>query len=132
MSEPEERQPAGRVGMAAEPSAQRGFTLTTPAVLSRAAVDRDETLRTDVERQRSGWASARLVVVDPDGRTPIAWEDAPTSGFDVGDAGSWDRGGSARLATRPATGDAPAEGAVLLGEREGVASSEEGRVGKEC
>jgi len=104
-----------------EPSARGGFTLTTSAVLSRTAVDRDEMLRTDVERQHSGWPSARLVVVDPDGRTPIAWDDAPTGGFEVGDAGSWDRGGSARLATRPTSGDTPVEGAVLLGERDGVA-----------
>ena len=97
------------------------FTLTVPAVLSRTEVFRDETLRTDLARQEAGWASARLVVVDDEGRTPIDWDDAPRAGFDVGDAGSWDRGGSARLATRATTGDTPTEGAVLLGEAGGVA-----------
>ena len=29
------------------------------------------------------------------------WTDAPTAGFEVADAGSWDRGGTARLRTRP-------------------------------
>jgi NAD+ diphosphatase len=97
------------------------FRLTAPAVLSRSEVFRDETLRTDLARQEAGWASARLVVVDDDGRTPVEWTDAPSSGFQVGDAGSWDRGGSARLRTRPTTGATPTEGAVLLGELDGVA-----------
>jgi NAD+ diphosphatase len=97
------------------------FRLTTPAVLSRSEVFRDETLRTDLARQEAGWATAQLVVVDDEGRTPVEWTDAPRAGFEVGDAGSWDRGGSARLRTRPTEGDTPTEGAVLLGERDGVA-----------
>ena len=97
------------------------FRLTAPAVLSRSEVFRNETLRTDLARQEAGWASARLVVVDDDGRTPVEWTDAPSSGFQVGDAGSWDRGGSARLRTRPTTGATPTGGAVLLGELDGVA-----------
>ncbi len=97
------------------------FRLTAPAVLSRSEVFRNETLRTDLVRQEAGWASARLVVVDDDGRTPVEWTDAPSSGFQVGDAGSWDRGGSARLRTRPTAGATPTEGAVLLGELDGVA-----------
>jgi NAD+ diphosphatase len=95
--------------------------MTVPAVLSRTEVFRDETLRTDLARQEAGWAGAQLVVVDDEGRTPIDWADAPRDGFDAGDAGSWDRGGTARLATRPTTGDTPTEGAVLLGEAGGVA-----------
>jgi NAD+ diphosphatase len=97
------------------------FRLTTPAVLSRSEVFRDETLRTDLARQEAGWATARLVVVDDEGRTPVEWTDTPTAGFEVGDAGSWDRGGSARLRTRPTEGATPFEGAVLLGEQDGVA-----------
>ena len=97
------------------------FRLTTPAVLSRSEVFRDETLRTDLARQEAGWATARLVVVDDEGRTPVEWHDAPSTGFEVGDAGSWDRGGSARLRTRPTEGATPTEGAVLLGEQDGVA-----------
>lgn len=97
------------------------FALTTPAVLSRTAAFRDETLRTDVARQEAGWPAARLVVVDDEGRTPILWDTAPAAGFDVGDAGSGDRGGPAHLATRPTTGPTPVEGAVLLGECDDVA-----------
>lgn len=97
------------------------FTLTTPAVLSRTEAFRDETLRCDLPRQEAGWSSARLVVVDDDGRTPIVWDTEPTAGFDVRDAGSWDRGGSARLDTRSTTGATPVEGAVLLGESDGTA-----------
>jgi NAD+ diphosphatase len=97
------------------------FRLTTPAVLSRSEVFRDETLRTDLARQEAGWPTAQLVVVDDEGRTPVEWTDAPSAGFEVGDAGSWDRGGTAHLRTRPTEGDTPTEGAVLLGEQDGVA-----------
>jgi NAD+ diphosphatase len=89
------------------------FVLRDPPVLSRSAVLRDEPLRTDVERQRKGWPSARLVVVDAQGRTPVVWEDAPAGGHDVA-AGRWDLGGAARLDTRPAGGDLPPTDAVLL------------------
>ena len=37
------------------------FRLTTPAVLSRSEVFRDETLRTDLARQEAGWATARKI-----------------------------------------------------------------------
>ncbi|MGQ0576078.1 MAG: NAD(+) diphosphatase [Pseudonocardia sp.] len=99
------------------------FALIGPPVLSRSAVDRAEPLRTDVERQVSCWPKARLVVVDAEGRTPVQWRDEPASGFEVGDAGTWDVafGSGGRLRTRPTSGDAPTEGAVLLGEADGVA-----------
>lgn len=97
------------------------FRLTRPPVLSRTEVFRHETLRHDVARQEAGWPTARLVVVDDEGRTPVEWTDAPRAGFAAGDAGSWDRGGTARLRTRPTEGATPTEGAVLLGERDGVA-----------
>lgn len=97
--------------------------LLGPPVLSRSAVNRDEPLRTDVERQVAGWPKARLVVVDAEGRTPVQWRDEPASGFEVGDAGTWDVafGSGGRLRTRPTSGDAPVAGAVLLGEADGVA-----------
>lgn len=99
------------------------FTLTLQPVLSRTLAFRDETLRTDLARQEAGWPSARLVVVDDAGRTPVTWSDAPSDGFEVGDAGSWDvgQGSSARLHTRATTGTTPTEGAVLLGEYEDIA-----------
>lgn len=98
------------------------FQLINPPMLSRAAVFRNETLRTDLVRQEAGWPSARLVVVDDQGRTPVDW-DTPTESFEAGDAASWDvaKGAGATLKTRPTTGRSPTEGAVLLGEAEGVA-----------
>jgi NAD+ diphosphatase len=93
------------------------FPLIAPPVLSRSAVLRDEPLRIDVERQVAGWPAARLVVVDDKGRTPVDWgPQGPPSG-------PWDtvRDETARLRTRPTTGDTPSPDAVLLGEADGVA-----------
>jgi NAD+ diphosphatase len=98
-------------------SHSNGFTLLAPPVLSRTAVLRDEPLRTDVERQVKSWPTARLVVVDDKGRTPVDWGDlAPPTG-------PWDAvtEEGARLRTRPTSGDAPPEHAVLLGEADDVA-----------
>lgn len=98
------------------------FELLAPPMLSRTAVFRDETLRTDLARQEAGWPGARLVVVDDQGRTPVDW-DTSTESFEEGDAASWDvaKGTGATLKTRATTGATPTEGAVLLGESEGVA-----------
>jgi NAD+ diphosphatase len=57
------------------------------------------------------------VIVDAEGRTPVEWDgDGPP-------AGGWDLmdGSGAHLRTSPTSGDAPTEGAVLLGETDGVA-----------
>ncbi|QJY44876.1 NAD(+) diphosphatase [Pseudonocardia broussonetiae] len=98
------------------------FDLLAPPVLSRSGVLRDEPLRTDTARQVAGWPSARLVVVDPEGRTPVEWDAAPQGGFRAADAGSWDvAAGGARLKTRATSGDAPTPDAVLLGERDHIA-----------
>jgi NAD+ diphosphatase len=97
------------------------FLLASAPVLSRSAVERNEPLRTDTERQRKGWPTARLVVVDDQGRTPIAWDTEPDAPLEHVDAGRWDVGGTARLDTRPTTGDIPPDDAVLLGEADGVA-----------
>jgi NAD+ diphosphatase len=83
-----------------------GFALLGAPVLSRSAVVRDEPMRTDTARRLAGWPSARLVVVDERGRTPVDWAG--------GDAG-------ATVRTLPTTGEVPPEGAVLLGESEGIA-----------
>lgn len=97
------------------------FSLLDAPVLSRSAVLRDEPLRVDVERQRTGWASAQLVVVDARGRTPVVWDAEPHAPLEHVDAGRWDVGGAARLDTRPTTGDGPPDDAVLLGEADGTA-----------
>jgi NAD+ diphosphatase len=86
-------------------SARSAFGLVDVPVLSRAAVLRDEPLRTDTARQVAGWPTARLVVVDERGRTPVAVA----------------ADGSTTLRTRPTTGDTPPDAAVLLGEADGVA-----------
>ncbi|OZM83658.1 NAD(+) diphosphatase [Pseudonocardia sp. MH-G8] len=93
------------------------FPLIAPPVLSRSAVLRDEPLRLDVDRQLREWPSARLVVVDDKGRTPVDWGAAGPP------AGPWDTvtEDGARLRTSPTSGDTPPADAVLLGEAEGVA-----------
>jgi NAD+ diphosphatase len=95
----------------------RDFGLLDPPVLSRNTVRRDEMQRTDLDAQLRGWSTARLVIVDAEGRTPVEWDgDGPP-------AGGWDLmdGSGAHLRTSPTSGDAPTEGAVLLGETDGVA-----------
>jgi NAD+ diphosphatase len=93
------------------------FPLIAPPVLSRSAVLRDEPLRLDVDRQLREWPSARLVVVDDKGRTPVDW------GATGRPAGPWDAvtENGARLRTSPTSGDTPPADAVLLGEADGVA-----------
>ncbi|MGH3952063.1 MAG: NAD(+) diphosphatase, partial [Pseudonocardiaceae bacterium] len=80
------------------------FGLSGIPALSRAAVERQEALRWDVDRLRSRWVKAKVLVVDTEGRTPIPFAEA--GGADP-----------ARLAVRDATefGDAPPAGAVFLG-----------------
>jgi NAD+ diphosphatase len=92
------------------------FELLGAPVLSRSAVPRDESLRRDVARQRAGWPTARLVVVDEAGRTPVEWTGRPPEG-------PWgmDTDGTAHLVTMPTTGDTPPADAVLLGEADGTA-----------
>ncbi|QCQ91942.1 NAD(+) diphosphatase [Rhodococcus sp. SGAir0479] len=62
-----------------------GFTLTEPPLLSRAAVDRAEHLRSDPDALRAGWADALLLRVDRRGQTRIsdgdlAFDDATSLG----------------------------------------------------
>lgn len=90
------------------------FQLAAVPRLSRSTVDRGEPARIDQARLAKLWATGRVVLVDKKGRTPV-------------------RADATELATRPATGDLPAE-AMLLGELDGVgywalASDEELREG---
>jgi NAD+ diphosphatase len=95
----------------------RDFGLLDPPVLSRNTVRRDEMQRTDLDAQLRGWSTARLVIVDAEGRTPVEWDGdgPPPGGWDLMD------GSGAHLRTSPTSGDTPIEGAVLLGETDGVA-----------
>jgi NAD+ diphosphatase len=95
----------------------RDFGLLDPPVLSRNTVRRDEMQRTDRDAQLRGWPTARLVIVDAEGRTPVEWDGdgPPVGGWDLVD------GSGAHLRTSPTSGDTPTEGAVLLGETDGVA-----------
>jgi NAD+ diphosphatase len=79
------------------------FQLASLPTLSRATVDRQETLRTNPERLRARWPQAQVVVLDDQARTPVAV-------------------GESVLATRKALtfGDTPPEEAVFLGEWQGV------------
>lgn len=75
------------------------FQLAWVPALSRAEVNREESLRADAELLRSRWSDGRVVLVDVKGRSPVL-EDA-----------------TSRLAVRPAKeyGDEPPERAVFLG-----------------
>lgn len=79
------------------------FALGALPTLSRSTVDRQETLRTDPARLIGKWPEARVVLLDDNGRTPVA------------------EGGSA-LATRKAVdfGGEPPVDAAFLGEWEDV------------
>jgi NAD+ diphosphatase len=83
------------------------FELTEPPVLSRATVDRQESLRWDTDRLMSGWPKTRVLVVDEQGRTPIRL----------------DSDGAYRVVTKagPEFGERPPDGAALLGEQDGTA-----------
>lgn len=76
----------------------RPFELHRVPALARVAVDRGESLRQNPDELHAGWASARVMVVDVHGRTPILL-------------------GEERLALRPAISVAaePPEGAIFLG-----------------
>jgi len=83
------------------------FRLLHPPLLSRATVDRDESLRLDADRLAAGWPKARVLVVDDHGRAPM----------DTGPSGQ------PLLLTKPATGigQLPPEDATLLGQQGDVA-----------
>ncbi|TQJ04934.1 NAD(+) diphosphatase [Amycolatopsis cihanbeyliensis] len=79
------------------------FRLGTVPALARSTVDRQEWLRADPERLLARWSSARVVLLDDTGRTPVPF-------------------GETTLATRKAAayGDRPPEEAMFLGEWQGV------------
>ncbi|MFW0784197.1 NAD(+) diphosphatase [Gordonia sp. CPCC 206044] len=63
------------------------FTLSEPPMLSRATFDRADEIRDDPDRMLAGWAQARVLLVDRDGRYPVTdegrlhWQDATTLGI---------------------------------------------------
>lgn len=83
-------------------AAWAGFQLDAAPVLSRSTVDRKETLRNAAEGPAGLWASGRVLLVDPRGRTELTVED--------------------RLVFQSATelGPHPLPHAVLLGAENGV------------
>ena len=95
----------------------RPFELGAVPALSRSTVDRQETLRTDPDRLVRRWADARVVVVDPWGRTPVRREAVGAVG-----AASGVESGGAPVSTRKAADLAavPPEDASFLGEWDGV------------
>lgn len=72
------------------------FIFDQPPLLSRGTFDRADEIRDDPERMRSGWPTARVLQIGPDGRYPVTHE--------------------RDLAWRPATeiADEPPENAVFL------------------
>jgi NAD+ diphosphatase len=82
------------------------FQLGVLPALSRSTADREENLRTNPDQLRARWPSARVVLVDDRGRTPIP--DQPVPGRPGAQIG---------LATRAALefGDEPPESALFLG-----------------
>lgn len=83
------------------------FTLVEPPRLSRATVDREEPRRLDAERLAATWATARVLVVDEQGRVPV----------ELGTAGEY------RVVTKAGAelGTEPPVEATLLGEQDGAA-----------
>ncbi|WP_137724393.1 NAD(+) diphosphatase [Prescottella subtropica] len=75
------------------------FVLTGTPLLSRAALDRAEHLRSDADALRAGWPDARLLRVDGRGRVRIS-------------------GGDLLFEPATALGDEPARDAVFLGVRD--------------
>jgi NAD+ diphosphatase len=78
-------------------SGQDDLALSSPPLLSRSTVNRQESLRADGARQRARWPDARVLLVDGEGRTPV-------------------RDGVLALRPAAAIADAPPDEAVLLGE----------------
>ena len=97
------------------------FGLVEAPPLASATLIRDEQVRLDPVRQKEMWASGRVVVLDPQGRTPVALP-APPHARQPDEVGAGAAEDPARLLTRPAAelADTPPDGAVLLGESDGV------------
>ncbi len=88
------------------PDLRAAFHLDSLPRLSRSTVDRREQVRGDPDYVASTWPRARVVRVDPRGRTPVEETDD----------------GSLRLVDSPAHdfGETVPDGAVLLGEEDGI------------
>ncbi|SNQ47970.1 NADH pyrophosphatase [Frankia canadensis] len=90
------------------------FGLVRTPTFAGAALVRDEPQRQDPDRQKEGWATARVIVVDDEGRAPVVWPDPPPTAEAPAGPWLWTRVG-AELAGAP-----PAD-ALLLGEVDGIA-----------
>ncbi len=91
----------------AGPDLRAAFHLDDDPSLSRSTVDRREQLRTDPEHVRAAWPTARVVLVDPHGRTPVERHE--------------DGALTLTTASSSEVGDTVPDGAVALGEEDGVA-----------
>lgn len=89
------------------PDLRAAFHLDSLPRLSRSSVDRREQVRGDSDHVASTWPLARVVRVDPRGRTPVS--ETPDGSLSLVDAPARD------------FGDTVPDGAVLLGEEEGTA-----------
>lgn len=78
-------------------STQGDLALARPPLLSRSTVNRQESLRADIARQRARWPDARVLLVDAEGRAPV-------------------RDGVLALRAASGIADEPPADAVLLGE----------------
>ncbi|MCK9898618.1 NADH pyrophosphatase [Parafrankia colletiae] len=98
------------------------FRLVSPPVLAGAKILRDEHLRRDVGRHQLGWAAARVVVVDAEGRSPVEWTAAPAAPGASGapQPGTAQSGPRLRTVAARDLAAAPPPDAVLLGEAESL------------
>jgi NAD+ diphosphatase len=94
----------------AGPDLRAAFHLDEDPSLSRSTVDRREQLRVDPAHSRALWPDARVVLVDPHGRTPV-------------ERGRDGTHGAVTLLMAPTStlGDETPDDAVLLGEEDGTA-----------
>jgi NAD+ diphosphatase len=90
------------VGVSQDTEAYLSFRLEDHPVLARSTVDRQEPLRDNEDRQRELWPTAKVLLVDPHGRFPV-----------TGDSLAFIRAAS--------LSESMVDGAVLLGEQDGVA-----------
>ncbi|MDT3440531.1 MULTISPECIES: NAD(+) diphosphatase [unclassified Pseudofrankia] len=105
-----------------------GFGLVRPPALASATVLREELFRLDIGRQQESWATARVVILDDEGRSTIALPARPRAQRpeEIGGAPEAsppaDADAVARLVTRSGVSVAasPSTDAVLLGEADGT------------
>ena len=102
----------------AGPDLRAAFHLDEDPSLSRSTVDRREQLRVDPAHSRALWPDARVVLVDPHGRTPV----------ERGEDGTRDAADGA--GQHPRRRDARRRGAARRGGRDGVLGRPRARPGR--